>query len=327
MPELAPDMHQTQTLAEPGKMPVTVVGLGKMGARIGAKLVRDGFTVYGWDENPAAREVAVGVGVLVPKTLEEAVGAQTQDGERVVWHMLPAGLTKEGLVGTSEFLSEGDIAIDGGNSRYTETERHAYMLGDLGLRFLGIGVSGGVKAGETGYPLMVGGDKTAYEHVTPILDSLAKPKGGHEYFGPGGAGHYVKMVHNGIEYPIMQAMGEGFGVLKASEYGLDIAKVAELFRKNTLVAGFMMDITAEALRGDVELSLYSGEIGSASGEALWTVEEAARLGVPTESIEQAIDFRRRSGNDPAVSGSFAAKVVAAQRATFGGHNQERMYIA
>lgn len=310
-------------------MPITIVGLGKMGARMGAKLVAEGHPVYGWDMNPEARDAAVGLGIWVPETLEDAILLQEPEGNdpRVVWQMLPASRTKEGLQAMTPFLSEGDVPIDGGNSRYTESDNNAKWLGDLGLRPLFIGVSGGVKAAKTGYPLMVGGDEKAYQHITPVLDTLAVPNGGHDYFGPGGAGHFVKMVHNGIEYPIMQAIGEGFGVLRASGYGFDLSRVAELFRKNTLVSGFMMDITAELLAAeDPDLSSYREGIGSASGEALWTVDEAARLGVPTESIEQAIDFRRRSTKVPAVRDSYAARVVAAQRAYFGGHTQQADYI-
>jgi 6-phosphogluconate dehydrogenase len=313
-------------------MSMTVIGLGKMGARMGAKLVTEGHEVYGWDSSPEAREVAVGLGMLVPDTIEEAIEAQEQSGDRVVWQMLPAGNpaetgpTETSLITVSGIVGPGDIVIDGGNSKHEDTNRRYQRMQDMCIRFLGIGVSGGVKAGVTGYPLMAGGNRSAYDHITPLLDSLSRPQGGHDYFGEGGAGHYVKMVHNGIEYPMMQAIGEGFGVMEASEYGLDLSKVARLLQKNTLVSGFMMDITAEALDADPGLSNQAGVIGSASGEALWTVDEAARLGVPTESIEQAIDFRRRSANDPAVSGSFAAKVVAAQRATFGGHTQERTFI-
>ncbi|HSX16829.1 MAG TPA: NADP-dependent phosphogluconate dehydrogenase [Patescibacteria group bacterium] len=320
LPELA--AQEVLTAQQHDPMSIVIVGLGKMGARMGAKLVTEGHEVYGWDINPDAREVGVGMGMYVPETLEEALYAQP-DGDRIIWQMLPAGVTEAGLDVIAGLVNPGDIVIDGGNSKYQDTERNAARLGERGIRFLGIGVSGGIKAAETGYPLMVGGDQSAYNDITPILDSLSRPNGGHEYFGAGGAGHFVKMVHNGIEYPIMQAIGEGFGVMREGPYALDLLRVARLYQRNTLVSGFMMDITAEALAADPDLASYSGEIGSASGEALWTVEEAARLGVPSESIEQAIDFRRRSATDPDVSGSFAAKVVAAQRATFGGHPVKR----
>ncbi|OGH06281.1 MAG: hypothetical protein A2171_01720 [Candidatus Levybacteria bacterium RBG_13_35_9] len=156
--------------------------------------------------------------------------------------------------------------------------------------------------------------------ITPILDSLSKPGGGHEFFGTGGAGHFVKMVHNGIEYPIMQALGEGFGVLANSSYNFDLVKIAKLYQKGTLVAGFMLDRTVEALLNDPKLSRIAGVIGSASPEARWTVEEAKKLKQPVESIAQAIDFRKRSETEKQVQGSFAAKLVGALRIAFGGHS-------
>jgi 6-phosphogluconate dehydrogenase len=182
-----------------------------------------------------------------------------------------------------------------------------------------MGVSGGVIAGTEGYPQMVGGDKSAYDYISPILDSLASPGGGHEYFGEGGAGHFVKMVHNGIEYPIMQALGEGFGVLANSDYKFDLLKVARLYQKGTLVSGFMLDRAAEALENDPRLEQIEGIIGSASKETVWTIKEAKEHNLPIESIEQAQNFRVRSETDPQVQSSFAARMVGALRIAFGGH--------
>jgi 6-phosphogluconate dehydrogenase len=313
--------------AGPQVEPMTIgfVGLGKMGSRMSAKLVIDGHEVYGWDNSPEAREAAVGLGIRVPDSLEDTVDALGEKGSRIVWHMLPAKVAEVGLRSTSRLLAPGDIAIDGGNIKAEQSVAQAEWLGQLGLRYLGIGTSGGVLAFKNGYPLMVGGDPSAYEEVTPILDSLAKPNGGHDLLGGPGAGHFAKTVHNGVEYAEMQAIAEGVGLLKAA--GMDIVKVAELYQKGTLVSGFMMDVTAAVLAADRELSEFDGEIGSASGEALWTVEAAARLGVPVELIQGAIDFRRRSGSDPAVRGSFAARVIAAQRQYFGGHDQSQQYIS
>lgn len=304
--------------------PITIIGLGKMGARMGAKLIDEGHTVYGWDVDEQARAVSQDAGIQVPETIEESVYAQQTDGERVVLQMLAAGEpTESSLETVSGLLATGDIIIDGGNARYQDTERRSQEMIARGIRFLGMGVSGGIIAQETGYPIMVGGDKSAYDDVAPILDSLARPHGIHEYLGTGGAGHYVKMTHNAAEYPIMQGLAEAFGILKASEYDFDLEQIARLYTHGTLVSGFMNDRLVEALEADPGLSSYHGEIGSASGEAVWAVEEAKRLGVPTESIEQSIDFRRRSVDDENVSGSFAAKVVAALRATFGGHPVKR----
>lgn len=166
--------------------------------------------------------------------------------------------------------------------------------------------------------MMIGGDQSAYEAVRPILDSLAVPGGGHEYFGSGGAGHFVKMVHNGIEYPIMQALGEGFGVLEKSPYQLDLVKVGRLYQKGTLVSGFMLDRAVEALADDT-VNQVEGIIGSASGEAVWTVEEAHKNDLPADAIQQSIDFRQRSETDAKIQASFAARMVGALRIKFGGH--------
>jgi 6-phosphogluconate dehydrogenase len=216
-------------------------------------------------------------------------------------------------------LQKDDILIDAGNSFYKDTQRRYEYFKTQGIRFLGMGVSGGIIAGTQGYPQMVGGDKSAYDYIMPILDDLAKPYGGHEYFGEGGAGHFVKMVHNGIEYPIMQALGEGFGVLAASEYNLDLVKVAKLYQKGTLVSGFMLDRAAEALENDPKLEKIEGVIGSASKETIWTIELAKKNGLPVESIEQAQDFRVRSETDQKIQNSFAAHMVGALRIAFGGH--------
>ncbi len=187
---------------------------------------------------------------------------------------------------------------------------------------MGIGVSGGVIAARDGYPLMVGGDRSAYGHIKPILDTLAKPDGGHEYFGEGGAGHFVKMVHNGIEYGYMQSIGEGFGVLEKSPYNLDLVKVAKLYTKGTLVSGFMMDRTVESLEKDPKLEQLDGVI-DASGEGEWTINEAKKLNVPVNIIEGSFEFRKKSKTDKNISASFAARLVAALRNAFGGHEVKK----
>ena len=238
---------------------------------------------------------------------------------RIIWLMLPAGrATQEILDQVEDDIGSGDIVIDGGNAHYADTQKRFEHFKSKGIKFLGIGVSGGVIAARDGYPLMVGGDRSAYDHIKPILDSLAKPTGGHEYFGQGGAGHFVKMVHNGIEYGIMQSIGEGFGVLSKSSYDLDLIKVAKLYQKGTLVSGFMMERTIEALENDPKMEKLEGYI-EASGEGDWTVEQAKGQNLPVEVIETALNFRTKSRQDSKVSSSFAARMVAALRNVFGGH--------
>jgi 6-phosphogluconate dehydrogenase len=304
-------------------MKIGIAGLGKMGGRMAAKLVKEGQDVVVWNRTTQkaedlAQELSEYQNIKVARGIKELI--DDLPSPRVVLTMLPAGDATEALLSEiAQLLSKDDILIDAGNSYYKDTDRRYRGFKANGIRFLGMGVSGGIVAGTEGYPQMVGGDKSAYEYVTPLLDSLARPGGGHEYFGEGGAGHFVKMVHNGIEYPIMQALGEGFGVLAASPYNFDLLKVAQLYQKGTLVSGFMLDRAAEALQNDPRLEKIEGIIGSASEETAWTIEEAKKYNVPVESIEQARDFRLRSETDVNIQKSFAAHMVGALRIAFGGH--------
>lgn len=304
-------------------MKIGIAGLGKMGGRMAEKLVKEGQDVAVWNRThekavALAENLSSYQNISVKDSIEELV--KDLPKPRVVLTMLPAGDPTELLLQeVSKFLEADDILIDAGNSYYKDTERRYHIFAERGIRFLGIGISGGIIAGTEGYPQMVGGSKSAYDHVTPILDSLGTPKGGHEYFGEGGAGHFVKMVHNGIEYPIMQALGEGFGVLADAGYDFDLLKIAQLYQKGTLVSGFMLDRAVEALENDPRLEKIEGVIGSASKETVWTIEEAKKHDLPIESIEQAHNFRLRSETDHAVQNSFAAHMVGALRIAFGGH--------
>jgi len=290
-------------------MKIGFVGLGKMGARMVSKLISERHDVVAWNRSRhELKNVA---------TIEELT--RSLKTPRIVWSMLPAGeATEEILKEVSKLVQADDIVIDSGNSNFKDTQRRYEEFKTKGIRFLGIGVSGGIIAATQGYPMMVGGDKSSYEYIIPILNSLSKPKGGHEYFGTGGAGHFVKMVHNGIEYGIMQSLGEGFGIMEKSPYDLDLQKVAKLYQKGTLVSGFMLDRVLEALENDPKLSNIVGVIAE-SGEAKWTVEQAKEEGVDTEIIERSLEFRRRSKTDERIQKSFSAKMVAALRNAFGGH--------
>jgi len=291
-----------------------------MGSNMVTKLLSEGHEVVVWnrskekvdsllsDKKPDWKVSAVA-------TVEELV--ESLDPPRIIWLMLPAGeATQEILDEVEKYVAGGDIVIDGGNAHYPDTQKRWEHFSQKGIKFLGIGVSGGVIAAVEGYPLMAGGDRSAYDEIEPILDSLAKPKGGHQYFGQGGAGHFVKMVHNGIEYGVMQSIGEGFGVLEKSPYKLDLLKVARLYQKNTLNAGFMMQRTIETLEKDPKLETIEGYIDS-SGEGEWTIEEAKKLDVPVLIIEESLKFRQKSQKDKKVSSTFAARMVAALRNAFG----------
>ena len=248
---------------------------------------------------------------------------QKLSNPRVIWMMLPAGGPTEVVLGTlSGLVDSDDIIIDGGNSHYKDTEERFKILQKRKIKFLGIGVSGGIIAEKQGYPLMAGGDKSAYESIKPILISLAKPHGGYDYFGTGGAGHFVKMVHNGIEYGIMQSLGEGFEVLQKAPYQLDLEKIAKLYQKGTLVSGFMLDRAVEVLEKSPALTDVKGIIAE-SGEALWTVEQAQEEGVEVDIIKRSLEYRRKSQTDERIQQSFTAKLVAALRNAFGGHEIQR----
>lgn len=318
---LAPE----SAIGQADPMSVVVVGLGKMGARIGAKLVEEGHPVHGWDISAEARDKAREVGIQVPNTLEEAVLGHAEAKDRVVWQMLQAGeVTNDSLLKIATMVGPaGATIIDAANSHPLDTDRWSEELQRQGIPFLGIGVSGGIVARYQGYPLFVGGDEGAYQHVLPILDSAARPGGGYDYFGPGpgGLGHWVKAVHNAIEYSYMQGIGEGAGVLE--KLGIDPLKAFRVYQKGSLISGFMMDRAVETRERDSDLSSFSGEIGSASGEAVWVAEYAKKHGLPIESVEQAIGFRLRSATDPAIRRTTAAKQVAALREAFGGHQVKK----
>src|SRR3989344_2408504 len=317
-------------------MKLGFIGLGRMGSNMVIKLLNEGHEVVVWNRTRGraeelksqisgnqTRNDLAGSDRKVRTSFEIADSIENLASKlkppRVVWSMLPAGeATQEILDEVEKYVDKDDIVIDGGNSKYTDTQRRFEEFSKRQIRFLGIGVSGGVIAAVEGYPLMAGGDRSAYDAIKPILDSLAKPKGGHEYFGQGGAGHFVKMVHNGIEYGVMQSIGEGFGVLEKSPYNLDLLKVARLYQKGTLVSGFMMQRTIEALEKDPKLASIEGYIEE-SGEGRWTVEQAKRLKVPIGIIEKSLEFRTQSRKDKKVSSSFAARLVAALRQAFGGH--------
>ncbi len=238
---------------------------------------------------------------------------------RVFWLMVPAGEATEDVIDEVVNIAElGDIIIDGGNAHFKDTQRHFDTLTPKGIKFLGIGVSGGVRGLEEGFCIMAGGNKEGYEYICPALDSLVKPEGGHSYFGTGGAGHFIKMVHNGIEYGMMQAIGEGFGVLEKSPYSLNLQDVGNIYQRGSIVRSFLLDMAVNAFKEDPGFINIAGYI-SATGEAKWTIEQAKAEHVPVDVIAKSLEFRERSQYDKVVQDSFAAKLVAALRKQFGGH--------
>jgi len=305
-------------------MTIGILGLGKMGFRIAIKLHEEGHEVVVWNRTPeAVKNLRFKIKDLKgAETIKDLV--QGLETPRVMWLMLPAGdATQSVLDEISKYLRKGDIVIDGGNANFRDTQKRFENFQKSGIEFLGIGVSGGILAFENGYPLMVGGSRKAYEYIKPILDSLAKPNGGHEYFGEGGTGHFVKMVHNGIEYGIMQSLSEGFEVLEKSSYKFNLLKVAKIWQKGTIISGFLLDRAVDALTQNPNLEGVVGVIEE-SGEARWTVEEAKKEGVEVDIIERSLEYRKRSQKDLKIQESFTAKMVAALRNAFGGHEIKKI---
>lgn len=306
-------------------MQVGLLGLGKMGKIIGDKLMSDGHTVAVWnrtrqtleDYRVEKAEFVVNQKLQIVHSIEEF--QNTLNKPRVFWSMLPAGeATDQALQDIMQIAEAGDVVIDGGNSHFKKTEQWSQQFAAKGIKFLGIGCSGGVHAVENGFCIMAGGDADAYEYIKPLLDSLVKPYGAYNYFGKGGAGHFVKMVHNGIEYGMMQAIAEGFGVLAKSDYQLNLSAIAETWQNGSIVESFLLDMANDALTADPVLSQYTGVV-DATGEGLWTILQAKEEGVPITIIEQSLEFRKKSQYDETTQATFAAKMLGALRKEFGGH--------
>jgi len=286
-------------------MEIGIVGLGRMGSNMRERLRRAGHTATGFDPNAEVSDTG---------SLEELVGKLSSP--RVMWVMVPAGdITRTTISKLGELLEAGDVVVDGGNSRYTDDIAHADHLGTRGIGFVDAGVSGGVWGLDNGYALMVGGDADHVATVQPAFDSL-KPEGesGFVHAGPVGAGHFAKMVHNGIEYGLMQAYGEGFELLAASEVVQDVPGVIKSWTQGTVIRSWLLDLLVLALEADPELSEIQGYVDD-SGEGRWTVEEAINHAVPLPVITAALYARFASRQDD----SPAMKAVAALRNQFGGH--------
>jgi 6-phosphogluconate dehydrogenase len=282
---------------------IGIVGLGRMGGNMAERLRRAGHEVVGFDRSAALADV---------KSLAEL--AEALPVPRVVWVMVPAGdPTRSTITDLAGLLSAGDLVIDGGNSNYRESIARSGELAAQGVGFVDAGVSGGVWGLENGYGLMVGGDAAHIALIRPVLDALA-PEGGLVHAGPVGAGHFTKMVHNGIEYGLMQAYAEGLELLQASDLGIDVPAAVKAWRHGTVIRSWLLDLLDRALDEDPELAGLKGWVED-SGEGRWAVEEAVRLAVPTPVITSALFARFASRQDE----SPAMKVVAALRAQFGGH--------
>ncbi|HEX5266134.1 MAG TPA: decarboxylating 6-phosphogluconate dehydrogenase [Acidimicrobiales bacterium] len=290
-----------------------MVGLGRMGGNMTRRLLKGGHEVVAFDLSEAARQDVAGAGAGTAATLEELVNKL--EAPRVAWVMVPAGAPTDQTIDTlASAMEAGDVIVDGGNSYYKDGIAAAARLATKGIRFVDAGVSGGVWGLENGYCLMVGGEKDAVAVVEPAFLTLA-PEGGYSHVGPVGAGHYVKMVHNGIEYGMIQAYGEGFELMhSATEFDLDLHEIASIWRYGSVVRSWLLDLAEAALADQGSFDKIRGVVAD-SGEGRWTVQDAVDRAVPLPVISASLFARFSSRQDD----SFAARLSAALRNQFGGH--------
>ncbi|MGD8963308.1 MAG: decarboxylating 6-phosphogluconate dehydrogenase [Desulfobacterales bacterium] len=295
-------------------MKLAMIGLGKMGMNMARRLMQGNHEVVAYDLNEAAVQQISKEGANGAASLQEVVDLLS--APRIVWIMLPAGKpVEETIRHLSELLGPQDIIIDGGNSYFKDDRRRYEALQAAGIRYMDVGVSGGIWGLEVGYCMMMGGDEAVFNYLEPIFKTLA-PKDGYLYCGKSGAGHFVKMVHNGIEYGLMQAYGEGFEILDASEFAesFDYAKIAHLWNQGSVIRSWLLELAADAFNKSAELTDITGYVQD-SGEGRWTVQQAVETGVPAEVITLSLMRRFRSRQqDP-----FTDRVLAALRREFGGH--------
>jgi 6-phosphogluconate dehydrogenase len=294
-------------------MRIGMVGLGRMGGNMTQRLIEHGHEVVAFDRNGDAVKAAAAEGAIAAFTLEEVV--QQLEPPRAAWVMVPSGDPTIATIKTlGGLLGKGDTIVDGGNSHFVEGQRHAAELAEKGIAFVDAGVSGGVWGLKNGYCLMVGGEADAVGRLEPIFTALA-PEDGYAHVGPVGAGHYTKMVHNGIEYGLLQSYAEGFALLDAApEFGLDLHQLAKLWNRGSVVRSWLLELTELALENPDDFKKIKGYVDD-SGEGRWTVEEAINRAVAAPVITSSL-FARFSSRQP---DSFSARIVAALRNEFGGH--------
>jgi 6-phosphogluconate dehydrogenase len=286
-----------------------------MGGNMAQRLLNGGYRVVVYDQVKKAVEAMDKVGAIGATSIADLVGKLSQP--RVIWVMVPAGEATESTINTlAASLSSNDVIIDGGNSNYKDSMRRATTLSEKGITFLDVGTSGGIWGLEGGYCLMVGGNIETFHKVEPIFQTLApSPQQGYGYVGSSGAGHFVKMVHNGVEYALMQAYAEGFELMQAKrEFALNLPQIANIWRYGSVVRSWLLDLTAAVLEEDSKLEGIEAYVED-SGEGRWTVQESVELAVPVPVITQSLQTRFRSRQD----NPFSAKLLAALRQQFGGH--------
>jgi 6-phosphogluconate dehydrogenase len=294
-------------------MKIGFVGLGKMGMNMVERLLGDGHEIVAYARTAETVKKAEAKGAAGASSLKDLV--DKLQSPRIIWLMVPSGkATEETIHNCAALMNEGDILIDGGNSNFRNTIRRAEELKKKNISFLDVGTSGGIWGLKIGYCMMIGGDRTVFEKIEPALKSLA-PEDGYALVGPNGAGHFVKMVHNGIEYALLQSYAEGFEILKAKEeFDLDLHKIANLWNQGSVIRSWLLELAESAFGKDANLDSIRGYVED-SGEGRWTVAEAIAENVPAPVITLSLLERFRSRQDE----SFSAKVIAALRNEFGGH--------
>ena len=293
-------------------MEIGFIGLGRMGANMVRRLLKGGHRVVAWNRTAAKTDEIVSEGAEGAYTIPELV--EKLSTPRIVWVMVPAGKATDDMIEeVLPLLSKGDIIIDGGNSMYKDSIRHSQELAAKGFNFMDAGTSGGIWGLKVGYCLMVGGEQQVFNHVEPLLKTLAPPDG-YLLCGPAGSGHFVKMIHNGIEYGMLQAYGEGFEILKASPYNLDLYAISHLWNQGSVVRSWLLELAEDAFKKNGTLEGIKGYVAD-SGEGRWTVQQAIDTDVPAPVITLSLLERFRSRQ----AESFTAQVIAALRNEFGGH--------
>lgn len=296
-------------------MKIAISGLGRMGMQIAQKLAEDGHEVIAHNRSNSKVDDAVQFGAKAAYEKYDVAAAFGSD-QAVVWIMVPADVIENELTEWLEVLPEGSILIDGGNTDYRFAEQQTRLVSDAGSTLLDVGTSGGVWGYTNGFSMMVGGDEAAFHTIEPALASLSKPRGGYKYFGSAGSGHYVKMVHNAIEYGMMQSLAEGYRMLREGPYKeLDLVAAGDVWQQSSVVTSWLNGLTRDALKENPALEGIDGYVAE-TGEARWTIETAKELGIPLPAIEASFDVRLRSQQGEI---NFATKLLAAIRNKFGGH--------
>lgn len=296
-------------------MTIAIVGLGKMGAQLARMLTQADHHVIAVDPDPAAVAAAGQFGAVAASDRADAV-SKFGDEPAIVWLMIPAHFVSDEVAAWLEVLPADSILIDGGNTDFRQTKQHAAAAANEGVKFIDIGVSGGILGLKNGFSMMAAGDESAYRLITPILDTLAGTRGGHDYFGEPGAGHYVKMVHNAIEYGMMESLAEGYRMLHEGAYdGLDLARAGAVWQKASVIESTLNGLAAEIMQRDPTLPDADGYVAE-SGEGRWTLEVAKEKGVALPAIESAFEVRLRSQQGDV---SYTTKLLAELRNKFGGH--------